>query len=229
MGAPNVIVVSLLGAAGSGKSTCADFLVKNFGFTRLALATPLKEIVRRAFELTHEQVYGDFEHKDATDPRYNVSPRWLLQRIGTEGMREVFGKDVWINHLCHEIFKNPWGGRYVVDDLRFLNEANRLYNLCAYGPAGFSPGQIHSAIIKLTGVKQGNAGTTHASEAEQAQIPEEWIFETVFAEKSPGAKILLERFEEVFLKYVKTLPLEAMANALDVSIVDDPTDEGVCS
>lgn len=212
MSAPNVIVVSLLGAAGSGKSTCAEFLVKNYGFTRMALATPLKEIVRRSFELTHDQVYGDFEHKDAVDPRYNVSPRFLLQRIGTEGMREVFGKDVWIDYLCRKIFENVYGGRYVVDDLRFVNEASRLFNLCCYGPtgSGFSPGQIHSTIIKLTGVKQGTAGTTHASEAEQSQIPEEWIFETVFAEKSPNAKILLERFEQAFLNYAKTLPLEAL-------------------
>jgi hypothetical protein len=211
MAKPTVIVVSLLGEAGSGKSTVANYLVKEFGFTRLSLAAPLKEIVRRAFELTEEQVYGDFEAKEKVDPRYNVSPRWLLQRIGTEGMREVFGKDVWIDFLCRTIFDDLDGGRYVIDDLRFVNEAERLFNLTNYvignaSPA-FHPDYVHSVIFKLAGVQQGATSYKgHASETEASQIPEKFIFETVTAEKSPGAQLLIDRFDAVFVRWAMTLP-----------------------
>jgi hypothetical protein len=75
--------------------------------------------------LSIEQVYGTQEQKETVDPRYNVTPRWLLQRIGTQGFRGTFGEDFWIDYTLNLIKKeNPTIA--VIDDVRFLNEATGL-------------------------------------------------------------------------------------------------------
>lgn len=229
MASPQVTIVALNGEAGSGKSTVAAFLEQHYGFKRVAFATTLKEIVRRAFDLTHEQVYGDFAVKEIVDPRYNVSPRWLLQRIGTEGMRDVLGPDVHVEWLFKSIFSRSDGGRFVVEDLRFLSEAEALRGIERYvtHQTAYDPDCVHATMFRLEGVTQGDTSyKKHASEV--SQIPREWFQAIVNAPKSPGAKILLERFEEAFLTWAKSLPLDAMVHAVDIPVVDDPTDEGVC-
>lgn len=44
-------IVSVSGLAGSGKDTLGNVLVKNHGFTRIALADPLRELCSRVFRL----------------------------------------------------------------------------------------------------------------------------------------------------------------------------------
>lgn len=218
MAPPHVFVVALLGEAGSGKSTVARFLERTYGFTRLSLATPLKEITRRAFELTHEQVYGDLRAKEAVDPRYNVSPRWLLQRLGTEGMRAVLGEDFFLDHLFKTIFMNG-DGNYVIEDLRFPNEAQRLHEIKRYAMyyTSFGPDEVHHAIFKLEGGLTGEATLqAHASETGAAQIPAEWIYDTIRAPVSPGAQALLACFEASFGKFLRDqLPDETIARVGD--------------
>jgi hypothetical protein len=53
-----VQLVSFAGKMGSGKDTCADFLVENHGFTKLAFADTLKQIAMDLAQgLTREQCY----------------------------------------------------------------------------------------------------------------------------------------------------------------------------
>jgi hypothetical protein len=114
-------IIGLLGPAGSGKSTCAEHLVTFFGALRYSLATPLKEFVQRSFNLSHDQLYGTQEQKATIDPRYNVSPRWLLQRIGTEGGRSL-GELFWVKQCLNQILADA-PALAVIDDVRFVDES----------------------------------------------------------------------------------------------------------
>ena len=98
-----MVILGLMGAAGSGKSTAAKYLVERYGAQRFSFADPLKDMVKAAFDLTEAQVRGTQAEKEAIDPRYNVSPRWLLQRIGTEGCRNTFGKNFWTERTLERI------------------------------------------------------------------------------------------------------------------------------
>lgn len=119
------VIVGLLGPAESGKSTSAEYLVRVYGARRYALATPLKEIVRLAFALEPEQVYGTQSNKDWVDERYGVSGRWLLKRIGTEGIRAVLGADFWWTYALDTIAQDA-PALAVIDDVRFINEAEGI-------------------------------------------------------------------------------------------------------
>ena len=150
------MIVGLCGAAGSGKSLVAEHLEKKYGAISRALADPLKEIVGRAFSLSGEQLYGTQEQKETVDPRYNVSPRWLFQRIGTEGIRYAFGEDIWVETLM----KRARYDRFtIVSDVRFINEAVLLQ-------------QEGAVIIRLVNTnRKSSADPKHQSEAEWTLCP----------------------------------------------------------
>jgi len=118
-------IIALCGPAGSGKTTVASYLIEKYGARRYGFATPLKEMVKRALDFTDEQVYGTQEQKEAVDPRYGHSPRWFLQRIGTEGCRAVFGEDFWTRQ-CIDTIKRDAPCLAVIDDLRFADEAHAV-------------------------------------------------------------------------------------------------------
>lgn len=118
-------LVGILGPAGSGKSMVANYLVEHYGAVRYSLAGPLKEIAKNVFEFSDEQLYGTQAQKEADDPRYNFSPRWLLQRLGTEGIRKVFGEDIWIDTMINRIRRDR-PTLAVCDDVRFVNESTRI-------------------------------------------------------------------------------------------------------
>ncbi len=206
----DVFVIALTGATGSGKSTVAKHLVETYGFTRISIAQPLKEIVQRAFSLTDEQVFGDFAAKEETDPRYGVSPRWLLQHIATEGIRTVLGENFWIDLAVEKILASDVGF-VVIDDLRFLNEARRIFSLSRFSVSRasnpLSGRDVHSAIFRLAGAQQGSAEyQEHPSEAEQ-RSPKftALVRDTVTAPRSPNGRLLIEAFEEALARYAKGL------------------------
>lgn len=157
-------IIGLLGAAGSGKSTVAKHLIKKYGAKQYTLAAPLKTIVGKAFDLTDDQLYGTQIQKETVDPRYNVSPRWLFQRIGTEGIRSAFGDDVWWKLLLDKVKQdNP--SLAVIDDVRFSNESLGLRNAGAY-------------IIRLESDYKSKADHTHQSEAEWSRAPYDTVIRT---------------------------------------------------
>lgn len=119
------MIIALAGPAGAGKSTAAAYLAAAYGARRYSLAWPLKEIARRTLDLSHPQVYGTQADKDATDPRYGFSPRWFLQRLGTDGIREVLGADFWTRHVLGRIAADA-PRLATIEDCRFEDEADAI-------------------------------------------------------------------------------------------------------
>lgn len=123
------MIIGLMGAAGSGKSTAALYMHEAYDARIYSFAKPLKEIVRLTFDFTSKQVYGSQAEKEAIDSRYSFSPRWIMQRLGTEGVRKVLGQDFWCSHTINEIRleqeRKP-DMLAVIDDVRFPDEAQAI-------------------------------------------------------------------------------------------------------
>jgi hypothetical protein len=124
------MLIGLSGYARSGKDTVADYLVKNYGFTRMAFADPMKEALRRLDPLVTFAGMTGVSLKWAVDKSgwevvKDESPevRGLLQRMGTEVGRNMFGEDFWVDYAIGQSWKND---NVVFSDVRFRNEAQAI-------------------------------------------------------------------------------------------------------
>lgn len=62
--------------------------------------------------------------KEAVDDRYGVSPRYMMQTLGTEWGRKLVNQDLWLLIAMDRISKALAAGENVyVSDVRFDNEA----------------------------------------------------------------------------------------------------------
>ena len=121
-------IIGLAGKARSGKNTVALHLARRFGYQEVAFADPLKEAARAIFGLSEEQVRGDL--KELLDPFWGETPLAILQKLGTDCLRNGYASDVWVRALQRRISVVRGKVRFVVTDVRFPNEAVALRNWC---------------------------------------------------------------------------------------------------
>lgn len=118
-------LIVICGEKRNGKDTTADYICKNYGYTKLELAYPLKKICKIAFDLDEEQLYGN--SKEIIDERYGVKPREIMQFVGTDLFRNNLkqlipnAELIWIQNIIRIIEKNP-NKKYVITDARFQND-----------------------------------------------------------------------------------------------------------
>ncbi|MDW9479045.1 hypothetical protein GOB57_10255 [Sinorhizobium meliloti] len=127
---PNLLLVH--GLKESGKSTLADHLCEQYGYTRVKMAGPLKNMLRSLLRdggvdesLIERYVEGDL--KEVRIPQMSGrTSRQLMQTLGDE-WRRMQDEDFWINIAegkVNQILEQ--GGRVVIDDIRYLNEFCRF-------------------------------------------------------------------------------------------------------
>lgn len=135
-GRDDLTIVAFVGRMRAGKSTATDLLTGEHGYVEYAFAGPLKDGCGAMFGLTHAQLYGD--HKEVKDTFWGATPRYILQRFGTEIGRELVaekmpglapalnGDTLWIAAFRRWLSLQPPGVRVVVSDCRFEDELRAL-------------------------------------------------------------------------------------------------------
>ena len=122
------MIIGLSGYASAGKDSVAQILVEKFGYKRMAFADAIRDILYTLDPLTHsglhvKSVVDDYGWDIA---KQDVEIRRLLQVLGTEVGRNVFGDDVWVDVLISKL--EPMD-KVVITDVRFPNEAREIHNL----------------------------------------------------------------------------------------------------
>ena len=154
------MIIGLSGFAQTGKDTIANHLVENYGYRRVAFADLLREALYRLDpnitdipELPGVTVSSavrglGWELLKQSSPQV----RGLLQRMGTEVGREMFGKDFWVKQAFKNVYK---GSNIVFTDVRFPNEydAVRQYDgaLWRVEKSDVYPVNAHSSETALDG------------------------------------------------------------------------------
>jgi len=125
-------MIGIIGKKYSGKDTVADIICKlHPDYIKLAFADTLKDTCMSLFGFTHDQVYND---KETIDSNWNITPREVLQFVGTELVRNN------MNKLLPDIGDNFWiktidvkaklaiqnGKKIIISDVRFENEVNYI-------------------------------------------------------------------------------------------------------
>lgn len=112
-------LIAFCGLARSGKDTAANFLVAATGGYRYAFADPIKAMIV-PLGIDMSDPYWD-AHKEEVIPALGVSPRRILQTLGTDWGRSIINPELWVI-LAHQRLLRSGPGM-VISDLRFENEA----------------------------------------------------------------------------------------------------------
>lgn len=112
------VLIGLSGYARAGKDSIADHLVNHHGYTRLAFADRLKAVAYDSVQFVRDLV--DKEGWEAAKGYEGV--RRLLQDLGVAARKHLY-PNVWVDPVMADI--QP-GGKYVISDCRFPNEAKAI-------------------------------------------------------------------------------------------------------
>jgi len=122
------MIIGLSGYAQSGKDSTAELLCLNYDYRRIAFADPMREALFRLNpkldSITHLAHRVEDYGWDVAKREPEV--RRLLQVLGTEVGRKMFGQDFWVNIALSGLNAED---RVVVSDVRFPNEADAIKKL----------------------------------------------------------------------------------------------------
>lgn len=122
---PNIIGIA--GRAGAGKDTVAQFILDEHpDWQRVAFADPLRRVAADLYELDAEQM-SDRDLKEQAIPEWGLSPRQILQRLGTEVARSIHPQ-TWVLYALRTIADSSASG-FVIPDTRFENEVQLIRQL----------------------------------------------------------------------------------------------------
>lgn len=165
------MLIGFSGKKGSGKSYFADYLVNNKLFIKLSFASPLKEITKILFNLSDEDVKDPIK-KELINPKFNASPRELMQWLGTDIMREEFNKkfnysgSIWIDSIKDKVKTLLEDNKdVVIDDVRFQNEVDMIHSL------GGIVINLHNDLDNTL----NNSTSTHSSENQKLTFNYEFV------------------------------------------------------
>lgn len=200
------MLVGITGKIGAGKSTLATQLVRR-GFTEYSFSQPLKQIAC-VLGFDDNQVFGTQEQKMEVNETWGISGREFMQKFGTSVCREFLPavipqmRGIWIK--CFERFFHHNAGNVVVDDVRFVDEADAIKKL----------GGI---IIRVVGPHEGDA---HASEVSMDDYPADFVIHN----KMDGLYWLYRQLSQIMKKYV---PLAVHKANLNKNVLMDFIDHPV--
>ena len=171
-------LIALSGYARSGKDEAAKVLVEEFGFTQVAFADKLREMLYALNPIidqnqsgclvweTHLQYIIDKYGWDGyKETKYGPEIRRLLQRLGTEAGRKTLWDTIWIDAAFAGI---PDDAKVVVSDSRFFNEFDAVIARGGYiwridrdgiGPANDHPSETEAVNYDKFSLYLKNNGT----------------------------------------------------------------------
>ena len=185
---PRRIIVGLIGDNRVGKDTFAIELAKLTDYKMTAFADPVKDVLRVMFNFSEDQLYGN--SKEIIDPRWNITPREAMTKLGTELMQfdiykylpnlitTIPQRTFWANRIIQQInaANLETVTNYIITDIRFLHELNTVKKYC-------DDNDVKLYIVKI--VRPNNPHITqinseHLSRAEINMIPAEFITHTIY-------------------------------------------------
>lgn len=163
-------IIAICGLKRSGKDALADALCNLYGYEKIKISEGLKEVLKTLFSFTEAQLESDL--KDLPDAKWGVTPRKIMQFMGTEIMQYEIqkvlpnvGRTFWIKKIIDTYIDSYPSKRYVISDMRFLHEYEALQKYFPY-------------VIRVE--RDGgnlDPGCTHPSETEFKSIPYNALFD----------------------------------------------------
>jgi hypothetical protein len=144
------MIVGVTGFPRSGKDTVADYLVAKYGFVKLAINEPMRAMLSALNPFLFQGLrVEDALNSHGYEQTKNLFPEYrkLLQRLGKEASRDIFGENFWIDMAIRR------AGRYqnvVFNDVRFANEASEIRRvglMIKVVREGTEPKEVHASDV----------------------------------------------------------------------------------
>jgi len=154
-------IIGFTGRMHTGKDTAGNYLCAAHGFQRFAFADTLKSGIQKFGGFSDDQLWG--ESKDSVDVFWGITPRQMLQDVGTF-MREKYTPDFWAMNLRRFAEENP-GTDIVITDVRYDNEIEIIKDLGGFVVRVWRPSTMKEII-------QQDSVSIHASERQEFSVDE---------------------------------------------------------
>lgn len=158
-------IIAVCGLKQSGKDTVAKYICKNYSYVHKKIAEPLKTMCQYLFDMTNDQL-EDHKLKETVDDRWGVTPRQIMQFMGTEVMQFKLSellphldRTFWIQKFINSM-RDVKEHNIVISDLRFVHEHEQLKH--AYGKSVF--------VIMVERPLSNDIKDMHSSEQELKQL-----------------------------------------------------------
>lgn len=129
------MLISVSGLIGAGKDTVGNYLINEKGFVKRSFSAALKDVVAAVFHWPRDLLEGDTiqgrEWRDTVDTwwdaklrsKFNtpITPRFILQYVGTEVMRNHLDSNIWVYSIERRLELDK-DANIIITDARFLNE-----------------------------------------------------------------------------------------------------------
>lgn len=150
------MIIGITGKMQNGKDTLGKIIKQNYPeYEIIHFADALKQICVNYLGLTDYQVNTGWGKKEFNE-FWGMTNRQILQKVGTDAMRNGFCEDVWCKVMSLRLKEDK---NYIVPDVRFDDQAKMLLD----------KGGI---IIKINRESVNNTNENHKS---QKGISEEFI------------------------------------------------------
>lgn len=180
-------VIGISGRMKSGKNEVAE-IIKNFHIHKnrdnatsikiVAFADPLKECLINTFGFERDDFYTQ-EGKMRRNPKWGMTHREILQKMGTEAIRNNLHKNAWIfamDKVIRGYIEDPEVSLILIPDVRFANEAELIHS---YNGSILN---IERPSLITTSMKiKEKLGLTHKSEK---PLPKKYIDCTIVNDSS---------------------------------------------
>lgn len=138
-----MVLLCVCGFQGVGKDSFSNYLIKNYGFVKYSFASATKDVLSTIFGWDRNLLEGDTiesrKFRESIDVWWSeklsipeLTPRKVLQIIGTELFRKKFNNDIWVHCIEKKLISylefNP-NSNIIVSDCRFPNEIEMLKNI----------------------------------------------------------------------------------------------------
>jgi hypothetical protein len=130
------MIIAITAPKGSGKDLTADYIAEKYSFKKIAYANHLKEILRRIFNFSDKELYGEQADKEQINGEWNISSRQAALAFGDfmrytipekyPKFKEKTGSNFFVDYLINYISKSS--DNFVISDVRFNNEIVELRN-----------------------------------------------------------------------------------------------------
>ena len=129
------MIIGLCGEQGAGKDTVGNILSNNHNYIKLSFSSILKDVLSVLFDWDRDLLEGVSKEsrkwREESDVwwsnrlGFNITPRKMMQKIGTNVFRNNFNINIWIYCVENKLRKYS-DKNIVICDCRFKNEIEMI-------------------------------------------------------------------------------------------------------